>query len=278
MSAVGGSRVPQHDQHMDLPLLEHDFDQPGVLEPSQVIEPRDIPRCAVLSYFADVLESVSARPDAQGVATLRVAHGPHPIVEIEHTGCRLAVVQCGVGAPLAAGLMEEAIAMGCRTLVAVGGAGALVPELALGQAVVVESALRDEGTSFHYLPAGRTLDADPAGVASLRQVLDDASVPYIGGRTWTTDAVYRETRTAVNKRIAEGCITVEMEASAFIAVARYRHMRFAQLLYAGDSLAAEEWDERDWTTVTSVREQLFWLAADACLLLDRATAADDPIG
>jgi uridine phosphorylase len=263
---------------MDLPLLEHDFDQPGVVEPSQVIEPSDVPSCAVLSYFADVLESVSARSDAREVATLRVAHGPHPIIEIEHQGCRLAVVQCGVGAPLAAGLMEEAIAMGCRTLVAVGGAGALVPELTVGHAVVVESALRDEGTSFHYLPACRSLDADPAGVASLRQVLDDASVPYVGGRTWTTDGVYRETRTAVNQRIAEGCITVEMEASALIAVARYRNVRFAQLLYAGDSLAGDEWDERGWTSATAVREQLFWLAADACVLLGRPTAADDPVG
>jgi uridine phosphorylase len=257
---------------MDLPLFEHDFDGPAVIEPSEVLEPIDIPKCAVLCFFQDVIESVAARPDAQTVATLRVAHGAHPIYEIEHTGRRLAVLHPGVGAPLAAGLMEEAIALGCRNLVAVGGAGALVPDLTLGHAVIVESALRDEGTSFHYMPPGRILDADPHGIASLRQILEDASVPFVGGRSWTTDGVYRETRAAVKNRIAEGCITVDMEAAAFIAVARYRDVRFGQLLYAGDSLAGDEWDERGWTTASAVREQLFWLAADACLLLDQAAS------
>jgi uridine phosphorylase len=255
---------------MDLPLFEHDFEGPAVIEPSQVLEPIDIPKCAVLCFFNDVIESVAVRPDAQVVATLRVAHGAHPIYEIEHAGRRLAVLNPGVGAPLAAGLMEEAIALGCRNLVAVGGAGALVPELTLGHAVIVESALRDEGTSFHYVPPGRILDADPRGIASLRRILEDASVPFVGGRSWTTDGVYRETRAAVKNRIAESCITVDMEAAAFIAVAHYRDVRFAQLLYAGDSLAGDEWDERGWTTATAVRKQLFWLAADACLLLERA--------
>ena len=254
---------------MDLPLFEHDLDAPAVIEPSMVLEPADVPRCAVLCFFKDVIESVAARPDAKTVTILRVADGPHPIFEIEHAGRRLAIFHPGVGAPLAAGLMEEAVALGCRNLIAVGGSGALVPELTLGHAVIVESALRDEGTSFHYLPAGRTLDADPDGIAALRQVLNDASVPYVAGRSWTTDAVYRETGEVLKKRIAEGCITVEMEAAAFIAVARYRDVRFGQLLYAGDSLAGEEWDERGWTTATEVREQLFWLAADACQLLDR---------
>lgn len=142
-----------------------------------------------------------------------------------------------------------------------------MPDLVLGHAVVVDSAVRDEGTSFHYLAPSRVVEADAAGVSALQQTLKAAGVPFVTGRSWTTDAFYRETRSRVERRVAEGCIMVEMEASAFMAVARFRRVRFAQLLYAGDSLAAPTWDERRWTTATSVRERLFWLAADACQLL-----------
>lgn len=92
-------------------------------------------------------------------------------------------------------------------------------------------------------------------------------MPFLTGRTWTTDASYRETRARAGRRVAEGCVTVDMESAAFFAVARYRGVRFAQLLYAGDSLAGETWDDRGWTRATDVRERLFWSAADACLRL-----------
>ncbi len=253
---------------MDLPLLEDDLDAVGVIEPAEVTPTIDIPPRLVLCFFSELIEQLAARDDAVLVTSRRWAHGPHHVYEIPHRGERLAVMHPGVGAPLSVGLLEELIAHGCRTIVAVGGAGGLVPELVLGHAVVVDSALRDEGTSFHYLAPSRTVDADPAGVAALEATLSEAGVPFLTGRTWTTDAPYRETRARAERRVAEGCLTVEMEAAAFIAVARYRKARFGQVLYAGDSLAGPEWEERGWTRATTVREQLFWLAADACLRLD----------
>ena len=253
-----------------LPLLEDDLAASGVIEPSQVVGPIDVPSCAVVCFFREVLESIAAQGDAKQVARLVAAHGEHPIFELERDKQRLGVFHPGVGAPLAAGFLEEAIALGFRTFVAVGGAGALVPDLVLGHAVVVKSAVRDEGTSFHYLVPSRAVDADPAGVAALEDTLREADVPFVSGRSWTTDAIYRETRDRVKRRVAEGCLTVEMEAAAFFAVARYRGVRFAQLLYAGDSLAGPKWDERGWTTAEDVRQQLFWHAADACLRLDAA--------
>jgi nucleoside phosphorylase len=83
--------------------------------------------------------------------------------------------------------------------------------------------------------------------------------------TWTTDAVYRETRAKVSLRRAEGCITVEMEAAALLAVARFRGVMLGQLLYAGDSLGGEAWDHRDWMHADDARESLFWLAMDAAI-------------
>ena len=164
---------------------------------------------------------------------------------------------------LAAGILEEVIALGCTRVVACGGAGALRDELVLGHAVVVAEAVRDEGTSFHYLPPSRTVAADPGGVAVLEALLFERGVEFVTGKSWTTDAFYREARPRIDRRVAEGCLTVEMEAAAFMAVARFRGVRFAQLLYAGDSLAGETWEARGWNRAGTVREGLFTLALEA---------------
>jgi uridine phosphorylase len=261
-----GREVATMDR-MDLPLLEDDLGSPAVIEPSEVLSPIDMPACVVLCFFSEVIDALAARDDTRVVQVLAAAHGTHTIWELEHAGERLAVMHPGVGAPLAAGFVEEVIALGGRAFVAVGGAGALLPDLVLGHAVVVDGAVRDEGTSLHYLAPSRTVDADPAAVAVVEDTLRTAGVPFVTGRTWTTDAIYRETRARVDRRVAEGCVTVEMEAAALIAVARYRGVRFAQLLYAGDSLAGPVWDARDWTAATTVRERLFWHAADAAVRL-----------
>lgn len=252
---------------LGLALLEHDDDPSAVIEPTRVITARDVPECAVMCFFAEVVDALSRRADARQVARLRAAHGIHGIWEIGFAGQRLAVFHPGMGAPLAVAFFEGAIAYGCRKFVTCGGAGALVPELVLGHAVVLDSAVRDEGTSFHYLPPGRVVEADPGAVSALGSVLERHGVPCVTGRSWTTDAVYRETPSRVERRRQEGCITVEMEAAALFAVARFRGVRLGQLLYAGDSLAKDEWDKRNWHRQTDVRERLFWLAAESCLAL-----------
>jgi len=80
----------------------------------------------------------------------------------------------------------------------------------------------------------------------------------------------RETRSRVARRVSEHCAMVDMESSAFIAVARYRQLRFAQILYAGDSLAGEEWESRHWVHARDVREQLFHVAARTARALAQA--------
>ena len=87
------------------------------------------------------------------------------------------------------------------------------------------------------------------------------------GKTWTTDAPYRETPNEIAQRRREGCLTVEMESAALMAVAQYRDVTLGQVLYGGDDLSGAEWDNRDWQTRHAVRENLFWLCAEACLAL-----------
>ncbi|HUQ38613.1 MAG TPA: nucleoside phosphorylase [Acidimicrobiales bacterium] len=255
----------------DAPILEFDPDPVALIEPGEVYRKRQgsIPPVAVLCFFAEVLEEIVASDDVELVTHLVAAHGSHPIHAIGRGDAKVAVFHPGVGAPLAAGFLEEAIALGARTVVACGGAGA-VAELAAGDIVIPTSALRDEGTSYHYMAPSRTVDADPVGVGVARAALERRGISYREGMTWTTDGLYRETKGRIERRKAEGCITVEMEAAAFFAVARFRGIRFAQLLYAGDDVSGDTWDSRAWTTSPS-RALTFDLAVEIALELDRVT-------
>ena len=129
--------------------------------------------------------------------------GAHPIYEITHNGQRLAFFHPGVGAPLAAGLLEEAIACGCRKFIVCGGCGVLQKDIAVGHLIVVSGAVRDEGVSYHYLPPGREVQAHRSGVAALEATLNQRGVPYLVGKTWTTDAIYRETPDKIAARKAK---------------------------------------------------------------------------
>ncbi|HLI43533.1 MAG TPA: nucleoside phosphorylase [Acidimicrobiales bacterium] len=255
-----------------IPLLEFDPDPIAMIEPSDhfgrdpSVRP-EVPEVAVACFFGDAVERIARATHARRVVDLVGEHGRSPVYVTEREGRPFAFYQAGLGAPLAAAFLEEMIDYGARTVVACGGCGALDGSLALGHVVVVAEALRDEGTSFHYLPPSRTVRAEPEVVAVLTGTLERAGVPYSTGMSWSTDAYFRETRRKVARRREEGCITVEMEASALLAVARFRGVRLGQLLYAGDSLAGESWDHRNWVTAHDVREQVFWLAAEAVLEL-----------
>ena len=252
---------------MTYPILEHDPAVEAVTEPSKLIRPRDVPEYMVICFFREVLEKVVAEHHAKLLIPLKWEDGPHSIYEIEQNGRRVGFMHPGVGAPLAAGLFEEAIAFGFRKFIACGGAGVLDKEIQVGHLIVVSGAVRDEGVSYHYLPPAREVAADPAGVEALQKSLQARHVPYLLGKTWTTDAPYRETPDVIARRKSEGCMTVEMEAASFIAVAQYRKVTFGQVLYGGDDVSGGEWDNRGWQSRTEVRESLFWLSVEACLSL-----------
>lgn len=147
----------------------------------------------------------------------------------------------GLGAPIVAAQAEELIGLGARRLVSVALAGGLQPDLAPGTIVVATSAIRDEGTSHHYLPAGREVAADPDLVSALRRNLEARGLEVRTGCTWSTDAPYRETRHEVGLYQAEGVLVVDMELAALLAVAQVRGVQAAAVLVVGDSLAGGQW-------------------------------------
>lgn len=249
------------------PILEFDPAREAIIEPQFVAEPIDAPEHMVLCFFQEVIAKVVKERAAREIASQKWEDAPHPIYEIDVDGRRLAFAHPGVGGPVAAGILEETIPLGCRKFIACGGAGVLDKSIAVGHIIVPSVAVRDEGTSYHYLPPAREVAASLEGVAAIEQVLSRHHIPYLIAKTWTTDAPYRETQAKVQLRKSEGCLTVEMEAAASFAVAQFRGVTFAQMLYGGDDVSGGEWDSRGWQSRASVREQLFWLAVEACLAL-----------
>jgi uridine phosphorylase len=252
---------------MTFPILEFDPTREAFIEPAKLIQPRDMPEHCVICFFKEVLDKVVAEYQAKALVENRWEDGPHPVYEIEYQGQRLAFYHPGIGSAMSAGILEEVIAFGCRKFIACGGAGVLNKEIAVGNLIVVSGAVRDEGTSYHYLPPEREVAANALGVNALVNALEGRGVPYRLGKTWTTDGPYRETALKIARRREEGCLTVEMECAGMMAVAQFRGVIFGQVLYGGDDLSGSTWDSRRWQSRKEIRESLFWLCAEACISL-----------
>jgi len=266
MYGLGGSASTVLEAALNsiAPILEFDPDRAAIVNPETSRPGLSLPPRAVLCFFRDVLERLAGDGKLETIGVLSSEMGSNPIYRLETQGEPLTVIHPGVGAPLAAGFLEEMIALGARKLIACGGCGGLDEEIAVGHPVVLTGAVRDEGTSYHYLPPGRDVIASPQAVAALEGTLQRSGLDYRIGKSWTTDGLYRETPGKQAQRMAEGCIVVEMEAAAFFAVAEYRGVALGQVVYGGDLVAPNAWDKRDWVQQHGTRELLFWLAVEAC--------------
>lgn len=255
------------------PILEFDPSRGAVIEPSVFTSlaggerPGEIGRRCVLCFLAEVMASLLDRGEARVVGQVATGMGSQPLLELQRDGRAVAVFHPGVGAPMAAANLEKLIALGLGRFVACGGAGVLDAAIAPGTLIVATSAVRDEGTSYHYAAPSREVPAPAEGVAALEAALRAGRHAYRLGKTWTTDALFRETPARVRRRAAEGCITVEMEAAALFAVAQFRSVPLGVLLYAGDDVSGEQWDARRWDARRQVRRGVFDLAVEACLRL-----------
>jgi purine-nucleoside phosphorylase len=156
-------------------------------------------------------------------------------------GSRVAVVRITIGAPAAALVAEEAIARGTDTILVVGSAGSLSPDLRIGGSAVVTGAEREDGTSHHYLPSDQMVTGDPALSHLLGACAAARGLEPRAGRSWTIDAPYRETPGAIRRHRQAGVLVAEMEAAAIFAVAHVRGARAALLVAVSDELFGSEW-------------------------------------
>ena len=123
------------------PILEYDPAPEAIIEPRKLIKPIDTPERCVICFFQEVITRLADEGRLTLISTRKSEMGGHPVYEMDVDGQRLALFHPGIGAPLAAGLLDEVIALGCRKFIACGGAGVLDREIAVGHVVVPTSAV-----------------------------------------------------------------------------------------------------------------------------------------
>ena len=250
------------------PILEFDDSKRAFINASEWLKPmEEMPEHCVLPIYHNVIKARREEGLLRHVRDLGSAMGPMPVYLMTHEDREIAVAHPGVGAPFIAIIFEELIALGCRKFVACGSAGSLIGTTAEGSIIVPTAAVRDEGTSYHYASPDREISAQMDVVTIMSNVLAGHHVPHQLGKTWTTDAAYRETKKRIARRKSEGCLTVEMECSAFLAIAAFRGVRFGQLLSVDDDVGGDLWDPRTLGKYHSGQDKLFWLSVEACLKL-----------
>jgi len=157
-------------------------------------------------------------------------------------GRTVGIVGCAVGAPFAVLIAEELFASGCRLLLSVTSAGQIVPAGRPPYFVIIERALRDEGTSYHYAPPSEYAEADPRLVTAAASALKDKARQVIVGSSWTTDAPFRETAQAIEAARSKGVLAVEMEAAALYAFARAAGAQVLCLAHVTNTMGQAEQD------------------------------------
>lgn len=231
-------------------LLNFDKDK-GLIEPSeQVKKIEGFPEKFVLTFFTKEVNDLFIKDEIEKILELKSEMGLHPVYKFKDKD--IGLFPMGIGGPLSVGLLEELIAYGANKFIACGGAGVLVDKQ-VGSIIIPNMGLREEGTSFHYMEPSRYVELDKKIVEDLEKHLIKLDITYTIGKTWTTDAFYRETASKVEEYRNEGILTVEMEFASLVALCKFRKVYFGQYLYAGDSLVGEIWDSRKWQSRESNR-------------------------
>ena len=251
----------------EIPLMEFDPDRKGIIEPAHIHADIGLSEHCVMPIYGSLIEKLKSDGKLEKIYELRTPLFPIDVHQMEYENTSIIVANPGIGAAWAGAHLEELISLGCRKFVACGSAGVLKSELQRGAVIIPASAVRDEGTSYHYCPPSREIEMDKDVIGKLESVLRKHHIDYEIGKTWTTDAFYRETRGKIARRKSEGCIAVDMECSALIAVSRFRNVKFGQYLAAGDDVSGDAWDPRYVNFKMTIQEKVFWLSVEACLSL-----------
>lgn len=228
-------------------LLDYDKDQHSVLEPTHEKLPYHFHKKLLYVFVEkkDIDEFLKKYPHQSIGEFLTISFNP-TIYEVEVNGQKFTLCQAPLGAPAAVQLLDWLIGYGVKQVLAVGSAGA-ISDLPENKMFLVKRALRDEGTSLHYLPASNFIDLETNWRNIVRATLTKLKLDVEDVTTWTTDGFFRETKKKVITAKSLGCELVEMECSAMASCCQFRGVDFSQILFTADSLAdIENYDERNW--------------------------------
>lgn len=237
-------------------LTEFDPAAKAVINPEDIIKPVEgIPEVAVSCYSNITFERMLSGLDAEIVAATSAANGVTPVYRARYKEVDVALFMLDTGAPMSVGMLEEIFMMGVKKVIVFGTCGVLDQSIDDCSIIIPNSAVRDEGTSYHYAPASDEIEVNGKYMDVFTQMLDELHVKYTVGKVWTTDAFYRETSGKINRRKQQGCICVDMECSADAAAAEFRKRDLIQFFYAADNLDSEKWDARSLSNNLKLEEK-----------------------
>jgi uridine phosphorylase len=230
-------------------LANKDASSPSVFLPSALLREarrqkgvptRDVPPVCILDPDGDIVRWLRQAGQSRPFEGWPCYHTQLDIFAL--AGQSVGIVGCAVGAPFAVLVAEELFASGCRMLLSVTSAGQIVSAGPPPYFVIIERALRDEGTSYHYAPPADYAEADPRLVALAAAALKQKDHHVVIGASWTTDAPFRETAEAIEAARSKGVLAVEMEAAALYAFARARGAPVLCLAHVTNTMGQTEQD------------------------------------
>lgn len=242
--------MPDSSEPGSSPLAEAKaFDEPSVFTPGSLVESarqqkdlpeRSVPDICILDPDGDIVRQLTATGVARKDETWPGYHTD--LYRFERNGEEFGIVGCAVGASFAVLVAEQLFAAGCRFLISVTSSGQILPKDDPPYFVLIERALRDEGTSHHYRQPDRYATLDSELRVAVEEACKPVSRPVHTGSTWTTDAPFRETETAIDRARSEGILAVEMEAAALYTFAAVRDQPVVCFAYVTNQMGQTDED------------------------------------
>lgn len=227
-------------------LTEFDKERQAIIDPEMIVSRNPlIPNTAVSCFSQKLIDEILGFFPYKEVGKVKSANGSQIIYSIEYKGSNIGLYMSKVGAPACVVNYEEVLAMGMERLVLFGTCGCLDKNISDCSVVIPTFAVRDEGTSYHYMVQSDEVKVNEnEDIKVFKSILTEHGYGFTEGKVWTTDAAYRETKEKMERRKNAGCIVVDMECSAMAAVSKFRNKEFFQFFYAADNLDNVSWDKR----------------------------------
>ena len=228
------------------PLLDHDRSEPTAFSPEALLAAvgaqralphTRVPEIVVLEFDGDLYDALVRSGRGEPWPTWACFHTPMISVTVDGLAC--GVVPRTIGGPFATLVAEQLFASGARVVVGLTSAGRVRSEHRLPHFVVVDEAIRDEGTSLHYLPPSRTVQGHRTLNDAIAAEVGALPLPCHRGLVWSTDAPYRETRALLRRRAEEGALAVEMQAASLLAFATAKGFDVGVVAYVTNAVDAD---------------------------------------
>ncbi len=244
------------------PILEFDDNQDAKINPTAFVNQKfETDKMfetdkLIITFFPEVMNKLI---NEGRIVLEKTITGENPILIYRFLKEDVLITLGQIGCPACAGNLDLFNAMGITKVMFCGGGGVLDKNIEVGQILVVDGAIRDEGFSYHYVEPSRYIYTKSEITEKIIKYLEENNISYIRGLTWTTDALFRETVDRIAQRKEEGAKIVEMEQAGCIAVSQFRDFEYGALIYGGDDVSQGEWTDREWRSREGIRYDLVML-------------------